>query len=295
MTDTKRIFLIVNPISGTKDKNAEISKIQHFLQEHDVSFSLVSTLYKGHASQLAHRAVADGYKTIVAVGGDGTVNEVASALTGNKAALGIIPCGSGNGLARNLGLPFSPAKALETILNGKTRCIDYCTVNGLKYFCAFGTGFDAAVAHTFAGLPHRGLFNYIKSAIQVYKNYNPHSYHIKLQDQEIEGEYYMVAVCNGAQYGNNAYIAPKALDNDGLLDIVLVKPVSFLKKIDATFKMFLRTINDGQNITYRKSPHMEISDNTDRIIKAHIDGEPIELKGKLRLQCHNKQLTVFIP
>lgn len=175
----------------------------------------------GDATRLTTDAASKGYRAVIAAGGDGTVNEIATALCGTSTALGIIPVGSGNGLARHLGLPLDVTEAIEVIAKDNIIDCDYGTANGRPFFCTFGVGFDAAVSEKFAHQKRRGKLSYIKSAISEYVSYNPQTYTISANGQILTQKAFIVACCNASQYGNNAYIAPTASITDGLLDITI--------------------------------------------------------------------------
>lgn len=295
MTKQEKLFFIVNPISGTKDKTDDIRKIKEYLDNNGIDYEIRYTERAGHATQLAEEAMKAGNRSIVAVGGDGTINEVASALTESEATLGIIPYGSGNGLARHIGIPIHPLKSLKIIVGGREKNIDYCSVNGKKYFCAFGTGYDAEVAHDFAKRKNRGLLNYIKSSVKMFRTYKAHDYSIAIGDEKADGRYYIASVCNASQYGNNAFIAPAADISDGLLDIVLIKDSSRLSLAGVSVKLFTKSIKNGGNIIYRKSEEITLRDKTSETFPAHIDGEPIELKGSIHIKCHRGALSIYVP
>lgn len=290
-----KLFFIINPVSGTKDKEHIIDNITDFLESKNIGYIIKFTEYSRHTTEIARDAIKHGYDKIIAVGGDGTINEVAAALTGHKAVLGIIPCGSGNGLARNLLLPLNPIKALEVILQNNIKRIDYCTVNGMKYFCAFGVGYDAVVAHTFAEQKNRGLNNYILSAVKEYGHYLPHEYTIHFNGTEISEQFMLIAACNGSQYGNNAYIAPEAVNDDGNVDLVMIRPGSHLTRFMATIKMFTHNIKENKNIVYRSVSELTITDNNSEQVLAHLDGEPIIINNPIKIKCHKQQLSVFVP
>lgn len=293
--ERRKMALIVNPISGTRDKEQLLKYVMGRMEEKGIEAQVEYTRYGGHASLLTGMLLEKGFKEIVAIGGDGTVNEVASALTGTQGALGIIPFGSGNGLARHLKIPMHPIKAFDVILENNIVDIDYCTANGRKYFCAFGVGYDAEVAETFAREGKRGLATYVVSAIKEYGRFQPDKYKINIDGEELTDEFYIISASNGSQYGNNAFIAPQAVVNDGLLDLVMIRPGTHLTRAMLGIKLFTDTISDGGTVTYVQVPQVEIRNLTSETFHAHIDGEPVEMSGSIRIKCHKRELKVFVP
>lgn len=295
MIQDNKILLIVNPISGTKDKRSDIEKMLMLLSDSGIDGEAIYTQRPKHAVELAVAGIGQGYETIVAVGGDGTVNEVASVLSDTNVKMGIIPYGSGNGLARHLNISMTPMKALQTIINGKCKPIDYCTVNGRKYFCVFGMGFDAAVAQDFALHNKRGLTNYLRSSIKVYGNYHPHSYQILVDDKILDESFEIVSACNASQYGNNAYIAPKAIIDDGKIDLVMVRPGSLKSNIVTGAKLFTGKIDNCDSIEYIQTGKIKIINKTTKSFPVHLDGEPMMMSGDLEISCHSSALKVIVP
>ncbi len=221
-----KIVFIINPISGTKSKQRILDIIPSCFKEDEYSIEIKRTEYAGHAKQLAEEAAAQGATVVVAVGGDGTVNEVASGLIHTEAALGIIPCGSGNGLARHLGIPIKPERALETLKKMDIRQCDYGTICGHPFFCTAGVGFDAEVSDTFAHAGKRGLLTYFKTTLSLGLKYKGDVYEIEItNDGKKEcipaDRYWLITAGNAAQYGNDFYITPNASICDGKLDINL--------------------------------------------------------------------------
>lgn len=291
----EKYIIIVNPISGTVSKETIVGKVTDIIKSEGGVPSVRFTEHSGHATKLAQEAIDAGCNNIIVIGGDGTINEVATALVKTTATLGIIPCGSGNGLARHLRIPLNVEKATRMILKGCTQAIDYCTVNGKMFFCTFGLGFDASVASDFARQSNRGLATYIKSALRVYKNYKPDNYVIKYGEEILNEQFYIVSTCNASQYGNNAKIASKAVIDDGLLDVVLVRPGNHLSRAGMTVKMFTGRIKSGKNIIYLQVPKVSFSNTSNKVFPVHLDGEPFEMSGEIVVECHKRQLNVFVP
>lgn len=287
----KKCLLIINPISGTGNKRGLDSLVASRLAGNGLEVEAAWTTAHGDATRLARRAADEGYDSVIAAGGDGTINETASALCGSKVKLGIIPCGSGNGLARHLDIPVDTRASLEIIARDCPVACDYGSVNGRPFFCTFGVGFDAAVSDAFARGKHRGLVSYVNNTIRQFVNYSADEYTIRANGQIITEQAFLVAVCNASQYGNNVYIAPKASMTDGLLDITIIhagNPLStMLVGVDTltgyTYRNALvDTIRVASATIERKHPG-----------PAHIDGEPVGLGETLDIQCHPGQLWLY--
>ena len=216
MSETKTtVQAIINPISGVGSKRKIPKMIHEMCQETGYALAISFTQYPGHASELTHQALQEGVNVIIAVGGDGTVNEIARAMIHAEATLGIIPKGSGNGLARELHIPMDPRRALDLIAESHISTIDCCQANGRVFFCTCGVGFDAAVSQKFANEPRRGSLTYIKNTIEEYLSYQPEPYELLVDNQTIKEKAFLVACANASQYGNNAFIAPHANVQDG--------------------------------------------------------------------------------
>lgn len=286
--------LIINPISGTASKDGLETAVRDALEPSGWDIETTFTRCHGDATRLAAQAVDLGYDAVFAAGGDGTVNETAAALCGSQTALGIIPCGSGNGLARHLGIPVDAREGINVIARHDTpRIIDYATVNGHKFFCTFGVGFDAAVSAAFAGKKRRGKFTYLQSTLQTYAHYEPELYTITANGRTITPRAFLVAVCNASQYGNNAYIAPNATIDDGLLDVTVVHAGNAPSTALVGFDMLIGMIEHNVLVHTFRTPSLTIERTSDGPV--HIDGEPLTLDSRLDIQCHHSRLHVFAP
>ncbi len=288
-----KVRLIINPISGTRSKTGLDRMVIDALGPLGREVEVAYTKGHGDATRLALSAVEKGCETVLAAGGDGTINETAAALCGTGVVLGIIPCGSGNGLARHLGIPVDIKESLKIIIENHAMDIDYATVNDKKFFCTCGVGFDAAVSEAFARKKTRGKLTYIQSTFQTYANYEPEHYTIIANGKTLTEKAFLVAVCNASQYGNNAYIAPSASINDGLLDVTIIHAGNALSTALVGVDMLTGMIERNMLIqTFR----------TDNIIierehrgPSHVDGEPMEMDRSLRVRCHHNGLRVFTP
>ena len=290
----QRLRLIINPISGTINKNglAEIVS-QRVESQMGMSIDVRITNAKGDATVYAQEAVKENYYGVIALGGDGTVNEVASALCGSDVVLGIIPTGSGNGLARHLGIPVDAKMAVNVILQNNVVACDYAIVNDHPFFCTFGVGFDAAVSERFAKQKKRGSFMYVKSAFEEYRGYKPKCYTISANGKIITEEALIVACCNSSQYGNNAYIAPMASMTDGLLDIIIVHAGSPLNTAVLGVDLFTGYINRNTLIQSFKAPEAVIYRSEEG--PAHVDGEPLSFGEVMDVKCRKGGLKIFVP
>lgn len=287
----ERMLLVINPISGTTDKRGLAERITAILRQHGIDCRTAYTGHPGHATTLAAEAAAQGYDAVLACGGDGTVNETARALCGTKTALGIIPAGSGNGLARHIGIPIDPLASLRIIARRHVEACDYGTVNGQPFFCTFGIGFDAAVSDRFAAAPGRGRLTYIKSAMTELRHYTPQHYVIEADGHRIERDAFIITGANASQYGNNAYIAPTASIRDGFLDIVVVSPLSPPAMAMFGIDMMSGTLAHNRHIEVFRCRHALIERSCDG--PAHIDGEPVTLGRTLEVQCHPAALNIL--
>jgi YegS/Rv2252/BmrU family lipid kinase len=228
MTEKKSIVFVVNPISGTQGKKAILKWIDERIDRSIYDYSIVRTEYAGHASQIAAEAVKDKADVVVAIGGDGTINEIARSLVHTDTALGIIPCGSGNGLARHLHIPMEPKAAIDIINRGEQLCIDYGKINNIPFFCTCGVGFDAFVSLKFADSGKRGLLTYLENTLHESLTYQPETYEIENEEGTVKHKAFLIACGNASQYGNNAYITPQASLMDGLMDITIMEPFTVL-------------------------------------------------------------------
>lgn len=296
-TDEKkeRIAFIINPISGNgnKDKDNVLRLIDSYIDLKRFKCIIKYTKAQGDAMRIAQKQVKKGAVKIIAVGGDGTVNEVASELTDTPVALGIIPMGSGNGLARHLHIPMNVKKAVKLINSNKITQIDYGMVNNKKFFCTCGVGFDALVGNKFSESHRRGFNTYIKTTIQEFFRYRPSKYILKFNSTKIKTRAFLITFANAAQYGNNAYISPDADIQDGLLDICIMSPFPKIIAIDLGLKLFNKDINKSKFVDVMRAK--EILLKRKHSGEVHYDGEPCIMGKELNLKVVHKGLNVIIP
>lgn len=291
--DHKSMDFIVNPISGTNDKTQIIKLIQTLLDKEKFDYQIHYTQYAGHAEQIAREASNRHADVVVAIGGDGTVNEVARALIQTKTALGIIPCGSGNGLARHLEIPMEPAGALKVLNECLIKDLDYGIINGHPFFCTCGIGFDAFVSSKFAEAGKRGFLTYLDHTLKEGLKYKPETYHLVVDDNKaMEYEAFLIACANASQYGNNAYIAPQASMSDGLLDVTIMEPISILEAPQIAIQLFNKRINENSKIKSFRCKKIHISRHSPGVI--HYDGDPVETSNEIDVEVVSKGLKVVV-
>lgn len=291
---SKKVCFIINPVSGTGKWKGIEESIQKYL---DPSFKTVIyyTEYAGHAIELANDA-AKTCDVVAAVGGDGLMNEVARGILGTKAALAIIPTGSGNALARHLRIPVNHKGALECINKMNTRLIDTATMNDEDFFAVCGTGFDAEVANKFANSKTRGFFTYLWLAFTTYFNYKAATYDITVDGHTIQVKAFLISIANGSQYGNNAHIAPKASTRDGMLDVVIVKPFSVLASPILAWRLFRWSLDRSPFLITERGKSIQIR-NVDKTtpLCIHYDGEPAGEAESINVEVAPRTLTVIAP
>jgi len=292
--EKEKILFIINPNSGTRYKGRlpELIKKQTDSSVFDVE--ILITQFKGEATEVVIQKLQEGYRYFVAVGGDGTINEIGKALINTQAALGIIPVGSGNGLARHLKIPLDPPKAIQIINQLNIKAIDYGLINNMPFFCTCGVGFDALIGEKFDLHKRRGLTSYVKTVLSEFFNFQPETYQITINDQpKRELKAFLITFANASQYGNNALIAPKADICDGNLDICILSPFQFYKAIWIGIRLFSGNIDKSQHITYHKASKIHLERRSEAII--HIDGETRHPGKNLDITLINKGLNVIIP
>jgi len=291
--DTRRLTLIINPNSGTISKKGLDKWLPLQLERLGYRVDVVYTTGPGDATLLARKAAERGYYGVLACGGDGTVNEVATGLINTDTAMGILPAGSGNGLARHIGIPVDVKRSLDVIAeNYIVRC-DYGTVNDRPFFCTFGMGFDAAVSRRFALKHRRGLNSYISSVLDEFIKYHPNTYEIIAGDRVITDRAFLVSVCNASQYGNNAFIAPAASIRDGLLDVTIVHDGTIIENMWSGVEMLTGSIGNHGKIQTFRTNSLVVRRKQPTI--THIDGDPAELPAELTIRCHHARLKMFVP
>lgn len=287
------VRFIINPISGLGKGIKTQKDIDSIIDRKILTPEIKITTKAGDASTLARQAVEMGIKYVVAVGGDGTVNEVARELVNTNTALGIIPKGSGNGLARHLGISMHTKKALMAINERKIIKADYGTLNDLPFFCTAGIGFDALVGDKFAKLDSRGFTNYIKTIILEYFNYKPTPYKIKINNQVFEKEAFLITIANASQWGNNAYIAPQASVQDGLFNVTIMSPFPMILAPTIGIQLLTKQITHSHYVESFEVNQIEIERPLPDCV--HVDGEPLKMDERIIAINKPLALNVLVP
>lgn len=292
MANKKRIIFIMNPISGTIRKSGIPKIIEKTLDKEYYEFSIAETNYSGHAYEIAKDAKEKGFYAVVAVGGDGTVNEVAKAIVHSDTALGILPCGSGNGLARHLMLPLDIQKAVEVINMHTVHDLDYGLINNIPFFCTCGMGFDAFISMKFAEAGKRGPVTYLENILREGLKYKPETYEIIDENGTSIRRAFLISCANASQYGNNAYIAPQASMSDGLLDITIMEPLDMIEASQISIDMFNKTLNNNSKIKTFKTKHIQVHREKAGFI--HFDGEPVMTDADVDISVVNKGIKIIV-
>ncbi len=288
----QRILFIANPISGTNDKRPVIEAIPRYLNASAMEWDVVWTDHRGHAAELAEKAAGEGVDVCVAIGGDGTVNEVARSLRHSPTALGIIPMGSGNGLARHLGIPMDPDRALAVIAECRIEALDYGLIDDHPFFCTCGMGFDAFISEKFANAGKRGLLTYIDQTLRGGLAYQPETYELEIDDRREHYKAFLIAIGNASQYGNNFYIAPSASMSDGLLDVTIMEPFNMLNAPQIVVQMLNRTLDTNSHIRTFQCKHLRVHRTQPGVI--HYDGDPAEAPSEIDIHLVPKGLRVVV-
>lgn len=285
---------IFNPNSGHNARNPYLlEKARAFIAENRLNASVVLTERTRHATELAQRAIDENCNLVVAIGGDGTMNEVASALVGTQTTLGLIPCGSGNGLGRHLGIPGPGKGAFRTLLTGELRAIDTGTANDIPFFNAMGLGFDAEISDRFNRLTHRGLEAYARTAIGAFFRFRPQVCTIKNGQSAFKTAAFIVSIANSDQYGNDCFIAPGALVDDGRLDVTIVKKVDVFNAVPLAIRLFTKSIDGSPSVRRLRGPHFVIDRPVPGLI--HTDGETHQTAATITISVKPGSLHIMVP
>lgn len=292
MNKLRKILFIINPISGIGKKETIPSLVHDTLDE---LFDTEITYTKGpkHATELSIEAAKKDYYAVFAVGGDGSVNEVAQGLINTKTRLGIIPVGSGNGLARHLKIPLNPEKAIQTLLSGNYVVLDAGQINNHFFVGTAGVAFDAKIAERFWKLKKRGFNNYVKTIINEFKRFTPPTFTIKEGDQpSYQTNAFILSVANASQYGNQAIIAPGAHAGDGYLELCSIDSFPAWKSPFVALRLLTGTLNGAKY--YRRKIVTELTITGD-FSWFHADGEPFQCNGEVNIKVIPEGLKVLAP
>ncbi|CAN5517410.1 YegS/Rv2252/BmrU family lipid kinase [soil metagenome] len=292
MATRSAVLAIINPLSGTTSAEQKKLLQDAFIRQADaLGFApeVIQTSYAGHATELAAEAVKRGVNRVLTIGGDGTINETAQALRKSTTSLGIVPIGSGNGLARHLGIPLNPLKAIERALKGRPVVVDSGEINQYPFFCTAGFGFEAYVAHAFAREPVRGLPTYIRSAFRSFWAYKPEWLVVDGQEKEV----FSMTFANAGQFGNNAWMAPTANIADGKLELCEIRPFPAQAAGMLTWRLFNKTLNQSAYWRGRSIKKSVVEANGPLLI--HADGEPLTLPtGRAEIRILPGSLLVLL-
>jgi len=264
----KKIAFIINPISGTQSKEQILKWLDEKLDKERYAQEVIYTERAGHAVEIAAQKAQENAHAVIAIGGDGTINEIARSLVHTKTALGIIPCGSGNGLA-------------------------YGKINDVPFFCTCGVGFDAFVSLQFSKAGRRGPLTYLEKTLLESLKYRPETYELEMDGSTLRYKAFLIACGNASQYGNNAYIAPQATLNDGLLDVTILEPFTVLDVPSLSFQLFNKTIDQNSRIKTFRCQALRIHRSKPGVV--HFDGDPMMMGENVDVKIMKKGLQVIVP
>ena len=288
----KKVYVIINPISGTKSKKSVPEKFSAF-DAYKYDIHIFMTGYEGHATQIASNAVEDKVDYVIAVGGDGTINEIAKVLVNTPVVLGIIPSGSGNGLARDLHIPMNYDKAIDIILEQNVSQIDYGIANGNIFFCTCGVGFDALVSEKVLNQSSRGKIMYAKSMLEVYIGFKPDKYEVICEEGHFKDKAFLITCANASQYGNNGYIAPHADIQDGKMNIAILKPFPIIDAAKTAIQLVSKNIANSSSLVEMLTSEAIIKRKEKGMM--HLDGDSMETEKDIHVKIVHKGLNVFVP
>lgn len=291
----KKIIFIINPKSGTgKHAKARIA-IEKHIDTTKYNYEIIETLYKGHAKEIAKQAIKDRVYMLVSVGGDGTLNEISRAIVHTDVILGIIPTGSGNGLAHHLKIPTSPIKAIKIINNGEIEEIDTAILNKNRFVSIAGVGFDAFVAWHYDKSIKRGFFPYFKLAFKHFFTYKPKKYILHINNETIQRRAFFITFANSSQWGYNTKIAPTASLKDDKIDVCIFKKPSIMKALLLVPKLFAGKINHSSNMETIQCDCCQVYRPSNKKMHIHIDGEKKKRKEVVTINLEPKSLKIIVP
>ena len=292
----KNIAFIINPISGNQEAQSAKRRlpklIMQLLDKEQWLPNISFTEYAGHATELAHQYARMGFDAVVAVGGDGTVNEVACGLRGSQTALGIIPMGSGNGFARHLNIPKHVNRAIEMLNHSEPISVDYGLANGKLFVSTCGTGFDALIADHFAGSSKRGFMTYVQDVLKEVFSYQPQTYHLVGDGLDVTHKAFLITFANANQWGNDALIAPKASVQDGQMDIMLMSSYALLGSASLALRLFAGSIDDSHFMDTIRAK--EVTLEREEVGPFHLDGDPVEMEKDIHIKIVSDGMRVLV-
>ena len=289
----KKIRFIINPNSGTGKKENLPELIKSSIDKNIFKTEICFTKAPGHATELAREAVLNNYEIVIAVGGDGSVNETALALFKTETALGIIPTGSGNGLARHLSIPVHARKAIEILNKGKIDTIDSLYVNDRFCIGTLGVGFDAHIAHLFSRTKKRGYSTYIKLVLKEFSSFKEKKFSILIDGNHFERNCFLLTFANSSQFGNDAVIAPFADLKDGIIDVSVMNKFPVFSVPVLIYRLLHRTIHHSKYFESMSGRNIELKN--EKSLAGHIDGEPVFFEGDIKLKINPLSIKVIVP
>ncbi|NGX56092.1 MAG: Diacylglycerol kinase [Candidatus Anoxychlamydiales bacterium] len=287
----KKVRFIINPKSGTKKKRRVLDLIDIYLDKNKFDYEIKYTTAPNHATTLAKEAANQNYDLVIAIGGDGTVNEASKGLINSPCALGIIPMGSGNGFARNLKIPMNTKKAIIALNNSYTKSIDIVSINDTYFLGIAGIGFDAHIAHKFAKARKRGFLSYAKIVLNELNNFKEKPFEMVIDEKKVIKKGFLISFAKSSQYGNNIKIAPSAKIDDGYIYLTILKKPPFYKFLNLFFRLTNNSIDKSKYLETIKCKNIKIAN--EKII-THIDGEPILFENGINLKILPNSLKVLI-
>lgn len=288
-----KVCVIINPVSGTESKKYIPEEVASAFDQTKFDIIIRITGYPGHATEIAKEAVKEKFAYVLTVGGDGTVNEVAKALVNTDTILGIIPFGSGNGLARDLHISMDSEKAIKTILDGNIRTIDYGSANEHIFFCTCGVGFDAFISDKFAEEKKRGPLGYVRNIVEGVIEFRSEEYEITHDEGTLSERAFLLTCANASQYGNEVYIAPRADMEDGKMNVSILKPLNPNEIPQTTLQLFTKNIDKNSKMISLLTGNLTIKREKEGIL--HVDGEPVKTGKDIEVKIYHKGLKVFAP
>lgn len=289
----KRLCFIVNPGAGRKKSLRLEEQINRYLDPMVFEHEIWKTYFPGDARSLSGKAVREGFSIIVGVGGDGTMNEIVNGIEDNEIICGIIPAGSGNGLARNLGIPMDVSQAIQLINQLKTKTIDTADVNGTRFVSIAGIGFDARVANRYRKVSHRGFASYFRLVMEEFFNYRERNFRLMADGKEYNRKAMMINIANSNQFGYNTFIAPGARLDDGLLDLVITRkfPVTEIPRM--MHLVYANRIDQSDYVEIMKVKEVRIMRTKGKRI--NLDGESVQMKEEIQVHVIPGNLKVLVP
>lgn len=288
----QKIYFLVNPISGGKNKDNFHSLVNANINSGLYDYDIEEWGDNDSVEQMVGKALTKNFDIIVAAGGDGTINQVASQLAGTDKLMGIIPMGSGNGFARHNGIPMNTEKAIQLLNHPTIKKVDTVLINNQRYVNVAGIGFDAHIGYLFSTAPSRGFKTYTKIVMKELSSFKPENYTLTIDGKVHHEDAFLISVTNGSQWGNNATIAPHASTRDGLMDVVVMKPFKFYEVPQLALQMFSKSIDKNKRILSFKASNVVIQRNDKGAV--HFDGEPAEMGTEISFKIDPASLNLLV-